>query len=76
MRVVEKPGKVIRIRIDEMVNGQNVKGCQTIHLTDTTVRDVYNKLASALGVAPLPDMQEEKGGTENAQRHTSNKETL
>jgi hypothetical protein len=60
MRVVEKPGKIIRIRVDAMADGKNLPGCQTIHLTDTTIEEVYNKIASALNMVPLPPLQGEE----------------
>lgn len=50
MRVVERPAKVVRIRIDEMEEGKNLPGCETIHLTDTTSNEVYLQIVKALGI--------------------------
>lgn len=50
MRVIERPAKVVRIRIDEMEEGKNLPGCETIHLTDTTANEVYLQIVKALGI--------------------------
>jgi hypothetical protein len=50
MRVVEKPRRMVRIRIDAFEDGKNVPGGEAIHLADTTVSEVYLRIAKALGL--------------------------
>lgn len=50
MQVVEKPKEVVRIRIDAFKEGKNVPGGESIHLTDTTVNEVYLAVSKALGI--------------------------
>ena len=51
MRVVEKPEQVIRIRVDAIVKGKEVRGAvKSLHLTDTTLDEVFGKIVKALGI--------------------------
>lgn len=50
MQVVDKPKKVVRVRIDAIEDGKNIPGGEAIHLTETSINEVYLLVVKALGV--------------------------
>jgi hypothetical protein len=50
MRLIEKPKDMVRIRVDAFREGKNLPGGESLHVTDTTISEVYLTIVKALNL--------------------------